>query len=111
MERAIDDLPQEILDLMDNLAIVVDDWPDLSTPLVSDGQHNSLYGLYEGVPLTQRGWGYSGALPDRITIFRGPLERDFGPEELKEQIQVTVVHEIAHHFGFDDDQLDELGWG
>ena len=107
VERALDDLPQEFLDLLDNVAVLVEDWPDYSTPLAEGA---TLYGLYEGVPLTERGTLYSGALPDRITIFRGPLERDFPPEALRDQVRVTVVHEIAHHFGFDDDQLDNLGW-
>jgi predicted Zn-dependent protease with MMP-like domain len=111
VERALEGLPPELSSLLDNVAIVVDDWPEYSTPLVSEDSDNALYGLYEGVPLTQRGASYHGALPDKITIFRGPLERDFSQDELEEQIQVTVVHEIAHHFGFDDDRLEELGWG
>jgi predicted Zn-dependent protease with MMP-like domain len=111
VERALEGLPPELSSLLDNVAIVVDDWPEYSTPLVSDDSDNTLYGLYEGVPLTQRGASYYGTLPDKITIFRGPLERDFSQDELEEQIQVTVVHEIAHHFGFDDDRLEELGWG
>ena len=108
VERALEGLPPELLELVDNVAIVVEDWPGYSTPLA--GQH-TLYGLYEGIPLTQRGSRYYGALPDKITIFSGPLTRDFPPEELEEQVRVTVVHEIAHHFGFDDDYLEELGWG
>ncbi len=111
VERALEELPPELAELLDNVAIVVDDWPEYSTPLVSDDPEDTLYGLYEGVPLTQRGAGYYGTLPDRITIFRGPLERDFSREELEEQIRITVVHEIAHHFGFDEDRLEELGWG
>ena len=111
VERALEGLPPELAELLDNVAIVVEDWPDLSSPLVADGGVETLYGLYEGVPLTERGSGYYGILPDRITIFRGPLERDFWREELEEQIRITVVHEIAHHFGFDEDRLEELGWG
>ena len=111
VERALEGLPPELSELLDNVAIVVDDWPEYSTPLVSDDPENTLYGLYEGVPLTERGAGYSGMLPDKITIFRGPLERDFPREELEEQIRITVVHEIAHHFGFEDNRLEELGWG
>ncbi len=111
VERALDGLPPELAAMLENVAIMVDDWPDYSTPLVWENPEETLYGLYEGVPLTQRGWGYSGALPDRITIFRGPLERDFPPEELEEQVRVTVVHEIAHHFGFEEERLEELGWG
>jgi predicted Zn-dependent protease with MMP-like domain len=104
-------LPPELSRLLDNVAIVVDDWPDYSTPLVSDGPGEAIYGLYEGVPLTERGAGYHGVLPDKITIFRGPLERDFGADQLEEQVRITVVHEIAHYFGFDEERLEELGWG
>jgi predicted Zn-dependent protease with MMP-like domain len=111
VERALEGLPPELSALLDNVAIVVDDWPEYSTPLVSGDLDNTLYGLYEGVPLTERGAGYHGMLPDKITIFRGPLQRDFSRGELEEQIRITVVHEIAHHFGFDDDRLVELGWG
>ncbi len=111
VERALEGLPPELAELLDNVAIVVDEWPEYSTPLVSVDPDETLYGLYEGVPLTQRGAEYSGILPDKITIFRGPLERDFPREELEEQIRITVVHEIAHHFGFGEDRLEELGWG
>lgn len=108
MENAIEGMPPELLSLLDNVAILVEDWPESPESLAYGG---TLYGLYEGVPLTQRGAGYHGSLPDKITIFRGPLEQDFPDDELEEQVRVTVVHEIAHHFGFDDDQLEDLGWG
>ncbi len=111
VERALEGLPPELSELLDNVAIVVDDWPGYSTPLVADAPDDTLYGLYEGVPLTERGSGYHGTLPDKITIFRGPLERDFTSRELEEQIRITVVHEIAHHFGIDEERLEELGWG
>ena len=111
VERALEGLPPELSALLDNVAIVVDDWPGYSMPLVADDPDNTLYGLYEGVPLTQRGAGYYGTLPDKITIFRGPLERDFSQDKLEEQVRITVVHEVAHHFGFDEDRLEELGWG
>jgi predicted Zn-dependent protease with MMP-like domain len=111
VERALEGLPPELSELLDNVAIVVEDWPENSTPVVADDPDDTLYGLYEGVPLTERAAGYYAVLPDKITIFRGPLERDFSREELEEQIRVTVVHEIAHHFGFDDEHLEELGWG
>ena len=111
VERAVEGLPPDLARLLDNVAIVVDDWPDFSTPLVSSGPGETLYGLYEGVPLTERGAGYYGVLPDKITIFRGPLERDFAKDELEEQVRITVVHEIAHYFGFGEERLEELGWG
>ena len=104
-------MPPELSELLDNVAIVVDEWPDYSTPLVADDPDDAFYGLYEGVPLTQRGAGYSGLLPDKITLFRGPLERDFPREELEEQIRITVVHEIAHYFGIEEERLEDLGWG
>ena len=108
VERALEGLPPDLAELLDNVAIVVEDWPEHST--LAHYEADTLYGLYEGVPLSERG-EYYGVLPDRITIFRGPLERDFGPGELEEQIRITVVHEIAHHFGFDEDRIEELGWG
>ena len=109
VERAMDGLPPEFSDLLDNVVVMVEDWPDRST-LEAYGD-DTLYGLYEGVPLTERGSGYYGVMPDTITIFRGPLERDFRRDELVDQVRVTVVHEIAHHFGFEEDRLEELGWG
>jgi predicted Zn-dependent protease with MMP-like domain len=111
VERALDGLPPELSSLLENVAIVVEDWPDRSTQHVSGGPGDALYGLYEGVPLTERGEAYFGVLPDRITIFRGPLERDFRTDELEEQVRITVVHEIAHYFGFGEERLEELGWG
>ncbi len=111
VERALEGLPPELSELLDNVAIVVEEWPDLSTPLVPGDPEDTLYGLYEGVPLTERSAGYHGTLPDKITIFRGPLQRDFLRGDLEEQIRITVVHEIAHHFGIDEDRLEELGWG
>ena len=111
VERALEGLPPELSRLLDNVAIVVDDWPDYSTPLVAGEPGETLYGLYEGVPLTERGAGYYGFLPDKITICRGPLERDFATRALEEQVRITVVHEIAHYFGFDEERLEELGWG
>ena len=71
-----------------------------------------LLGLYEGIPLTERGGWYSGVLPDRITLYRRPilaLCRD--EDDVREEVLVTVVHEVAHHFGIDDERLHELGWG
>ena len=111
VERALDGLPPELSKLLDNVAIVVEDWPDRSAQSASGDPSETLYGLYEGVPLTERGEAYYGVLPDRITIFRGPLERDFWADELEEQVRITVVHEIAHYFGIGEEQLEELGWG
>jgi len=100
---ALDGLPAQIRSLMDNVAIFVEDEP-------ADGA--SLLGLYEGVPLTERSEGYALAVPDRITIYRLPiLAACDGAAAVRQQVQITVVHEIAHHFGIDDDRLHDLGYG
>jgi predicted Zn-dependent protease with MMP-like domain len=108
VEDALEGLPEDLTRLLDNVAIVVEEWPEYSTALSG---WETLYGFYEGVPLNQRGAGYHGALPDKITIFKGPLERDFATEDLEEQVRITVIHELAHHFGFEEDRIEELGWG
>ena len=108
VERALEGVPPELSRYLENVVIVVDDWPEEHQ--LAAGEDDTLYGLYEGVPITERGSDYYG-LPDRISIFRGPLERDFPPDELEEEIRVTVVHEIAHYFGFDEARISELGWG
>ncbi|MFP5376802.1 MAG: metallopeptidase family protein [Acidimicrobiia bacterium] len=101
VEDALDGLPTELGRLMENVAVVVD---DASPP-------GGLLGLYEGIPLTER-YEYGGfALPDRITVFRRAICAACHDErEVVEQVRVTVVHEVAHHFGIDDERLDELGW-
>jgi len=101
-------LPTELSDMLDNVVVMVEDWPDRET--IDYYEVDTLYGLYQGVPLTERGSNYYGVMPDTITIFRGPLERDFGRDQLVEQVRVTVVHEIAHHFGLGEERLEELGW-
>ncbi|HVF75215.1 MAG TPA: metallopeptidase family protein [Acidimicrobiales bacterium] len=98
--EALDSIPPELGRLMDNVAVMVD---DVSPP-------GGLLGLYQGVPLTERG-DYTFATPDRITIFRRSICSACSTEaEVVQQVRVTVVHEVAHHFGIDDDRLDELGW-
>jgi predicted Zn-dependent protease with MMP-like domain len=75
-------------------------------------EESELLGLYEGTPLTERDEWFAGAMPDQITLYQGPLERMCATrEDLLEEIAVTVVHEMAHHFGIDDERLHELGWG
>jgi predicted Zn-dependent protease with MMP-like domain len=98
---ALDELPDDIRDLMSNVAVTVEDEPP-------PGQR--LLGLYQGVPWGRRGPYYAGALPDKITIYRGPIERLTGghPEALRRQVRRTVLHEIAHHFGISDERLVEL---
>lgn len=98
-------LPPDIRQRLDNVEIVVEDVPP------AEFADEILLGLYEGVPLTERTWG-APLLPDRIRLFRGPLEtRAMSAEHLAHEVAVTVLHEIAHHFGIDDDRLDDLGWG
>lgn len=106
---ALDEVPDELAVEMENVAIVVEDWP---TPEQLAGRGGMLLGLYEGVPLTSRDpITYGGVVPDKITIFRGPIcERARDEDELAEQVRVTVLHEIGHHFGMDDARLHELGW-
>lgn len=108
---ALDLIPDELARLMRNVAVLVADEPDEPDEPVEGSPE--LLGLYEGVPLTERdGWWDAGSLPDRITIFKGPLTRLCKErEDLLDEIAVTVVHEVAHHFGIDDARLHELGWG
>jgi predicted Zn-dependent protease with MMP-like domain len=101
--EALDEVPQELLDLMDNVVVLVEDDPEAGDP--------DLLGLYEGHALTSRGWNYAGVLPDRITIYRNPTLRICDTEDdVVDEVATTVVHEIAHHFGIDDERLHELGW-
>ncbi len=105
--RALDELPAQFRDRMRNIQIVVEDEP---TPEQTQG-HGELLGLYEGVPLTGRG-AMEPYLPDRISIFRGPIERmTVSPKRQAKIVRDTVVHEIAHHFGISDERLHELGLG
>ena len=102
--EALDEVPVELLNVMNNVVILVEDEPP-------DGG-DELLGLYEGHALTERGWDYAGVLPDRITIYRVPTLKVCESEtDVIDEVAVTVVHEIAHHFGIDDQRLHELGWG
>lgn len=104
--EALDSIPEGLGKLMDNVAVFVED----------RSRYPGLLGLYEGVPLTRRNHVYGHAagtlpMPDRITLYRFPICGLAGTEaEVVEQVRVTVIHEVAHHFGIDDDRLDELGW-
>ena len=109
---AVMSLPPEVADHLDNVVIVVEDWPDRDQLSMRDGNDRySLLGLYQGVPLTERE-GYGMVLPDRISIFRRPIEAlSLNREGMIEEIRKTVLHEIAHHFGFSDDELERIGYG
>ena len=100
---ALDLIPDEFATAMDNVVVLVED---------RDPDNPTLLGLYHGIALTERTSHYSGALPDRITIYRESILDICDSEpEVVEEVAITVVHEIAHHFGIDDDRLHELGWG
>jgi predicted Zn-dependent protease with MMP-like domain len=111
-DRLVDDaiatLPRDLLAYLDNVQVTVEDIPPADP--MGDGEQ-LLLGLYQGVPRTERDRD-AAQLPDRITLFRRPLEaRAQDKRDLADLVQETVVHELAHHFGIDDDRLDELGWG
>jgi len=101
VEAALETLPEDLREAMSNVAIVVEDEPPAGQPLL---------GLYEGIPLTKRSSFYAGAAPDKISIYRGPLERLYGHDEelLERMIRRVVLHEIAHHFGISDERLRQL---
>jgi predicted Zn-dependent protease with MMP-like domain len=108
--RALRRLPPEIRAMLDNVEIVVEDEPT-TEQLGSHEDGDELFGLYEGTPLTARGSDYSLVLPDKITIFRRPIERACStPEEMADEVRVTVIHELAHHFGIEEDRIADLGW-
>ena len=100
-EDGLDSLPADLREQMSNVGIVVEEEPPRGQPLL---------GLYQGVPLTRRGSNYGGVLPDRITIYRGPLLRLYGhdPERLRREVIRVVLHEVAHHFGISDERLIEI---
>jgi predicted Zn-dependent protease with MMP-like domain len=101
VEEAIDALPSDLRAAMSNVEVVIEDEPPAGQPLL---------GLYEGIPLTRRTSWYGNVPPDKISIYRGPLERHYGgdPAVLRSQIRRVVLHEIAHHFGISDERLREL---
>jgi predicted Zn-dependent protease with MMP-like domain len=110
VERALAGIPDPFRAALAEVAIVVDDEPTAEQRRENDlADDEMLYGLYEGVPRTEYGADWSGA-PNRITLFRLPLEEDFAdPADLAEEVRITVIHELAHHLGIDDDRLGELG--
>jgi predicted Zn-dependent protease with MMP-like domain len=120
--RALDGLPPEVVAMLDNVEVIVEDEPTVEQLALGggypdhradwQGDDDTLFGLYEGVPLTRRGSDYHLVPPDRITIFRGPLERAFAsPQAIAREVRVTVMHELGHHLGFEEDRLADLGLG
>ena len=102
--QAFDSIPDKLVELMENVAIFIEDEAPDDDP--------DLLGLYEGIPLTERGDTYFGTRPDSVTIFRLPIMRMCtSRKQIIDEVRITVVHEVAHHFGIDDDRLRDLGWG
>ena len=116
VHEAVEGLPPELAGFLNNVQVVVRPFPtreDLEDGGIDPNSREAeagLFGLYIGIPLVDR-HDYHMVLPDRIVIYQEPLERAFNNEELEHEVQVTVVHELAHHFGIDDDRLDALGLG
>jgi predicted Zn-dependent protease with MMP-like domain len=114
VSEAVDSLPQEFLERMENVELLIEDWPsreDLEEAGLAQRDRSRLLGLYHGVPLTHRGAFYS-SLPDRITIYQRPIELAAGHDDdaIREQVRHTVIHEIAHYYGISDERLEELGY-
>ncbi|WP_159613782.1 metallopeptidase family protein [Glutamicibacter sp. JC586] len=109
VERAIDSIPDAIFAMMQNVIFFIE---DDYTPLPGEPKNLEIMGLYEGTALTERDAGWSaGALPDRITIFKNPtLKACETHDEVVREVGITVMHEVAHHFGIDDEKLHALGW-
>ncbi|WP_193605315.1 metallopeptidase family protein [Nocardioides dongkuii] len=104
VDAALDGIPDELATLVRNVVVLVEEEPP-------EGEPDDLLGLYDGVALTERDSMFGAQLPDRIFIFRGPLlDLCESEEELVEEVRITVVHEVAHHFGIDDDRLHDLGY-
>lgn len=115
VSEALDSLPEEFLDKLENVQVDIEEWPspdDLVAADLSPQSKYSLLGLYHGVPVTERGVFYM-AFPDHISIYQKPIEAMVGADEekIREQVRRTVVHEIAHYYGISDQRLEELGWG
>jgi predicted Zn-dependent protease with MMP-like domain len=110
VERALAGIPSPFRESLAEVAIVIDDEPSRAQVIENELDPNdTLYGLYEGVPRTEYGADWVAA-PNRITLFRLPLEEDFpDPDDLADEVRITVIHELAHHLGIDDDRLGELG--
>ncbi len=113
VREALDDLPEEFASRLENVEIVIEDEPDpaLLRSLGLNPRRDTLLGLYQGVPLSRRGFSYGGALPDKISIFYRPLLLGFRtPDRIRRQVRKTVIHEIAHFFGLDEHTIRDHGY-
>ncbi|MBE0602956.1 MAG: metallopeptidase family protein [Deltaproteobacteria bacterium] len=112
LRGALSELPPVFRDALANVAVVVEDWPpDWLLDELGIPHDDTLYGYYHGVPLPERSFQDSGNLPDTISIYRGPLLEDFpNPGELSREIRITLLHEIGHYFGMDEEELERLGY-
>ncbi len=112
LREALDDLPEMFRAALSNVAVVVEEWPpDWLLDELEIPPEDTLYGFYHGVPLPERSTADPGGLPDKISVYRGPLEEDFpGRKELVREIRTTLLHEIGHYFGMDEEDLARLGY-
>lgn len=111
--RVIDRLPRQFREQLRNVEFVVEARPSMELLREEglDPRHDTLYGIYQGIPLPDRSSLDPPLLPDKITIFAEPLQRDFpDPDDLREEIRLTVLHEIAHYFGMDEEEIEDLGY-
>lgn len=107
----LDSLPESLLNVFDNVDVVIEPRPTREQLKNMGITHGTLFGLYEGVPLTMRDSGYSIVAPDKITIFQRVIENACSSrDQIADQVRTTVIHEVAHHFGIGEEKLDELGW-
>ncbi len=110
VEEALRDIPRRFRRAMQNVAVVVEDEP--SPELLAEmgiGPGDTLLGLYQGIPLPERSWGYGNALPDRISIYQGPIEEEYETEEdIRNCVAETVIHEFGHYFGMSEEQIEEI---
>lgn len=109
--QALGSLPEDLAARMNNVDVVIEDEPEAELAEQMEVSIDGLLGLYQGIPLTDRGSSYHWVLPDRISLYRNNIVRIAKDrKDLTEIVRRTVIHEVAHHFGIDDERLDELGW-
>jgi predicted Zn-dependent protease with MMP-like domain len=110
VEEALREIPRRFRDAMKNVAVIVEDEPPLHILEEMEIEPtDSLFGLYQGTPLPERGWGYGNALPDRISIYQGPIEEACeDDDEIRDCVAETVIHEFGHYFGMDEGQIEEI---